>query len=185
MKLSLTISARVVAMIAFAWLTPLGAASAAATRPAYWAPHDEIDYLTNLPRTYSCDDLYYKYRDVLQLVGARPAQIYSYGCAGTHGSATDAPRVDITYSVPSALPTDVHGGSVFQANLATVRLAPGHPKSLDARDCPLLRDMSQTVLASFSAHIDASQLQCGSSDAAHSHFAVIVQTWIPAKPPAS
>lgn len=28
--------------------------------PAYWAQHDEIDELDDLPHPYRCDDLYYK-----------------------------------------------------------------------------------------------------------------------------
>jgi hypothetical protein len=42
-------------------------AAIAATPPqqAYWAQHQEVDYLDNLPHIDACDALYYKYRDVL------------------------------------------------------------------------------------------------------------------------
>jgi hypothetical protein len=158
-------------VMALAAMTPL--------QSAYWAPHDEIDYLDNLPRTYSCDELYYKYRDILLRVGARPGQIYSYGCTSKQGAAEGTPHVDITYSVTNALPAQIHSNSGLQARLATVRLSPGNPKSLDARDCSLLRDMSQTVLASFSQHIDASRLQCGSMPSAHPRFELVVKTLLP------
>jgi hypothetical protein len=165
------------------------AAPAATAVPAYWAQHDEIDELQDLPAPYSCDDLYYKYRDVLLRVGARPGmKIYAYGCmrGGKPGEGT--PRVDLTYAVPRELIGSAAGDAAFKATLSTIRIGPGEPKSLTARDCVLLNDMRQTVLSSIANSVDASSLHCDSARASR-HFSLLVQTLLPttmaASPPAS
>jgi hypothetical protein len=166
-----------------AWLftLPLATSAAAATQPAYWAQHDEIDYLDDLPRLYGCDELYYKYRDVLLQLGARPGmKIYAYGCVhGRSAAGNVRPHIDLTYEVPKALPPTVSTKSALLAKLETVHLGPGHPKSLDTRDCILVKDMRDTVLASFSSYIHSDNPDCSPTHSAHQQYNLTVQALIP------
>jgi hypothetical protein len=141
---------------------------------AYWAPHNEIDEPPQLTRPYDCDDLYYKYRDVLLKLGARGLKIYTYGCI-RHGQAESGqPRVNLSYSVPRERP----GGPGIPAQRKSVTLKPGDPKSLTSDDCALLNNMRQTVIAAIASKIDAHGLDCGSSGG-QKHFELTVETLLP------
>jgi hypothetical protein len=170
-------------------LSANAASSPTTSVPAYWAQHDEIDELGDLPHPYRCDDLYYKYRDVLLRLGAQPGmKIYAYGCSRAGQPASGTPRVDLTYAVPREMPVTGSGGVGLKAARATVKLAPGQPKSLTPDDCILLNDMRQTVLASFANSMNASSLHCNAARTSK-HFALVVQTLLPVEtglsPPAS
>jgi len=39
--------------------------------PAQWRTYDLLLQFRDLPKTYSCDDLWYRFRDVLLTLGAR------------------------------------------------------------------------------------------------------------------
>ena len=43
--------------------------SIATSAPAVWAPHELIVNLHDLPKHYSCDDLWYKFRAILLTLG--------------------------------------------------------------------------------------------------------------------
>lgn len=166
--------------VALGAATSGAATTGAGAVPAYWAQHDEIDELQDLPAPYTCDDLYYKYRDVLLRVGARRGmKIYAYGCTRGGKPGDGTPRVDLTYAVPRELIGSAAGGAAFKATLSTLKLGPGEPESLTARDCALLNDMRQTVLSSIANSMDASNLQCDSTRASR-HFSLVVQTLLPA-----
>jgi hypothetical protein len=157
-------------------------APANALQPAFWAQHDEIDYLDNLPRKYSCDELYYKYRDVLLRLGARPGmKIYTYGCTGSKGAESDRVHVDLTYEIPQLAPPTVSAGSTLMARPETVAIGPGDPKALTQSDCVLLKDMRQTVLSSISQKIEATNAPCGGQHPGSNRFALRIQTAIAAK----
>jgi hypothetical protein len=156
---------------------------------AYWAQHDEIDELDDLRHPYRCDDLYYKYRDVLLRLGAQPGmKIYAYGCSRAGHPASGTPHVDLTYAVPREMPVTGSGSVGLKAAPATVKLAPGEPKSLTPDDCVLLNDMRQTVLSSFATTMNANRLHCSAARTSK-HFALVVQTLLPVEtgviPPAS
>src|SRR6476469_6926434 len=69
------------AFVSAAYCAPAQPSSNAAAQPAAWLQHDLIVSLHNLPRTYSCDDLWYKFRDVLLEIGARADyKILPYDC---------------------------------------------------------------------------------------------------------
>jgi hypothetical protein len=166
---------------AFVWLflAAVGAAApASAADPpvtAYWGQHHEVDELNHLPKTYACDDLYYVYRDILFKLGARPTQIYTYGCTRPGQAASGTPRVNLAYSAPR----DTQGRPGFQANRQSIRLAPGDPRSLTADDCVLLNDMRQTVIASIASTIDDHGLNCDSRKSKQ-HFELVVEALLPA-----
>lgn len=162
-----------------------GAARASTPAPqrAYWAPHDEIDYLDNLPRTYSCDELYYKYRAVLLRLGARPDMtIYTYGCTGSKGAAANRPHVDLTYTIPQPVPSQLNSNSMLRARLETVEIGVGNPKVLSESDCTLMDDMRQTVLSSFSKDIEVRGSRCGQRGGRSKPYTLLVQTMIPIAP---
>lgn len=181
MKIELIAACGPSAVAAWLFMQPAATSAAVPMQPAYWAQHDEIDYLDNLPRLYRCDDLYYKYRDVLLRLGARPGmKIYAYGCVDDRGvTAKVRAHVDLTYAVPKALPATVSTQSGLRAKLETVHLKPGYPTSLDSGDCILVKDMSDTVLASFSSHIERADPKCSSMHPAQQQFDLTVQTLIP------
>jgi hypothetical protein len=181
MKMELIASWSAPAIAASMLLQVSSASASAATQLAFWAQHDEIDYLDNLPRPYSCDELYYKYRDVLLRLGARPGmKIYAYGCVhGDRVASKVRPHVDLTYEIPKALPPSAVTPSSLQAKLQTLHLGPGHPKALDTGDCILVEDMRQTVLASFASHFDTGDPHCSSTHSLSRKFDVEVQTLLP------
>ena len=163
-----------------------GASEASTPVPqrAYWALHDEIDYLDNLPRTYSCDELYYKYRDVLLRLGARSDMtIYTYGCIGSKGAAADRPHVDLTYMIPQPVPPQLNSNSALRARLETIEIGAGNPKVLSESDCTLMDDMRQTVLSSFSKDIEVRGSRCGQGARQSEPYTLFVQTMIPIAQP--
>src|ERR1700751_4938831 len=78
-----------------------GAATAEHAQPAIWASHSVIVDLKNLPRRYTCDELWYKFKGVLTTLGARPdMKIVPYGCALALGTAGYSPKVQLEFAVP-------------------------------------------------------------------------------------
>ena len=67
-----------------------------AARPAEWVRHNLIVKLHDLPKRYSCNDLWYRFRDILLDIGARPmcfhAGICDYGAVATEASSVRVPR---------------------------------------------------------------------------------------------
>jgi hypothetical protein len=152
-----------------------GAAAQDAPVTAYWAEHAEVDELGKLPKTYGCDELFYKYRDILLKLGVRPGpKIYAYGCTRPGQPASGSAKVDLGYAI-------AHPGPVgFKAYKRAIKLTPGEPKSLTAEDCQLLDDMRQTVIAAISSEVEAHGLDCG-TDHSHKKFELTVQVLIAAE----
>jgi hypothetical protein len=123
-------------------------ATAAGATAATWRPYDLIVDLHNLPVRYSCDDLWYKFHDVLLALGARPdLQILAYRCeAGRDSNDARSPRVQLRFNLPEALDKSLARMADVQATPQTVRLTPGHPVSLQTSDCELLRQMKNELL---------------------------------------
>ncbi len=83
---------------------PSVASPAQVGRPAIWTSHDLIVSLDHLPKLYSCDDLWYKFRDVLRAIGARPdMRILAYQCGRGLGSLGYSPQVHLHFSIPQTL----------------------------------------------------------------------------------
>lgn len=152
-----------------------------AREPAVWIQHDIVVHLEDLPRRYSCDDLWYKFRDVLLALGARQnMRILAYRCESALGAIARSPSVHLQFELPQA----VQGGDVrwadMQANPRTVRLGPGSPASLDASDCELLRQIKSGLLPALSDHVVAYHLACQAAPAARHPFSLSVQALVPA-----
>jgi hypothetical protein len=149
---------------------------ASVAQPAVWMPHDLIVRLQDLPKRYSCDALWYKFHDVLLRIGARPdLRILAYRCAQAAGESGRSPSVHLRFETPEA----VHGAqerwSDVHAISSTVYLEPGHPPSIDASDCELLRQMKATLLATLSDRVVDYHLACQAPPTAQPHFGLSVE----------
>lgn len=178
-KLWLLIATSLTAMIltssADATTTP------ARARPATWRSHDLIVDFHDLPKRYTCDDLWYKLRDVLLAAGARSdMSILVYRCErGLAEAAARSPRAHLQFSVPEVLPAGESRWADLDVTATTVRLSPGHPASLLDSDCELLRQMKDGLLASLSQQIVSFDLACAAPHSGRWAFNVTVQTLTP------
>ena len=160
-------------------------AAPAPAGPARWRPYDLIVELRDLPKSYSCDQLYYKFWEVLWTLGARSnMKILTYDCRaarlGHPANMTGrSPRVHLQFTLPDALPGGEARWADLEAVRRTVRLEPGHPQALDSADCALLEQIKETLLPALPVHIVGSRWQC--TDGARSaHFSVSISVLTPA-----
>ena len=151
---------------------------AAPGQPAVWRTYDLIVDLDKLPRTYSCDQLWYVFRGVLLRLGvpSDSVHILPYRCSRSPSGDLRSPRVQVSFRMPSIL----HGKAVQWAQLRAVRrtvtVQPGEPKRLGPTDCRLLRQIRETLLATLPVQVLSSDLHCG----AGAHFGVTVRDWVAA-----
>jgi hypothetical protein len=127
----------------------LAGANAAETvlgQPATWMPHDLIVTLNHLSKRYSCNDLWYKFHDVLLEIGARPdMKILPYRCEPALGEAARSPSVQLNFQLPEVLRGKLARYADIRVVNSTVTLEPGHPSSFDSSDCDLLRQIKDTL----------------------------------------
>lgn len=137
-----------------AWLPSANAAEAmpgepalGLGQPATWMSHDIIVKLNDLSKRYSCNDLWYKFHDVLLEIGARSdMKILPYRCEPALGAAARSPSVQLHFMLPEVLHGKLARWAEFRVVNSTVTLEPGHPISFDASDCDLLRQVKDTLL---------------------------------------
>ncbi len=137
------------------------AEAAAVAQQAVWARHDMVIRLRNLPKRYSCEDLWYKFHDVLLSLGARPdMRILGNQCkqAGSEGGLS--PSVHLTFDTPEAVQGSRVGLSDFRALTTKVHLEPGQPRSIDVSDCELLRQMKNSLLVMLSDRVIDYRMAC-------------------------
>jgi len=149
-----------------------------AAQPAEWRSFDLLVRLQNLPRTYSCDDLWYKLHDLLLKLGARAYMtITPYHCGFAGGGPATSPSLELKFQLPRVLV----GGATRYAQIPvikeTVRLAPGSPASLADKDCELVRQLQSTLFAALPLRVSAADFHC---TAAQPAFALNVQAPIAA-----
>jgi hypothetical protein len=145
---------------------------------AAWMPHQLIVNLNNLPRAYSCNDLWYRFHDVLQAIGARELRILTYDCRDAAAHAHGSPKVELRFQLPAALSGADARFADFAATAATVRFAPGSPSSLSGEDCELMKQMTAGLLEALDLHADA-KFRCAAAAPAE-RFAVTVRALLPA-----
>jgi hypothetical protein len=148
--------------------------------PAVWIPHDLVVSLHDLPKRYSCDELWYKFHDVLLALGARPnMSILAYRCEATLGAQARSPNVELKFD----LPREVQGSQKRWADVSvvsrTVRIAPGDPPSIDGQDCVLLSQIKSTLLDSLPVRVIASDLACQAPQRARARFGISAQALTP------
>ena len=160
----------------------LPAARAAPTplaQPAVWTPHDLIVGFDHLPKLYSCDDLWYKFRDVLRAIGARPdMRILTYQCGKRLGQLAYSPQVQLHFYIPQVVEPAQARWADLHVTAKTVRLGPGHPASITNSDCELLLQMKDGLLAALPDRVLNFNLAC-EAPATRWPFGVSVQTLTP------
>jgi len=126
-----------------------GQAGADAGRPALWRSYDVIVNLQNLPRTYTCNQLWYEFHGILLRLGAWPysISILPYHCSPTPGGYLRSPDVEVRFQLPIFLSAAVKSAPA-EAIERTIRLSPGEPKTLQPADCQLLQQIEQGLLTS-------------------------------------
>lgn len=179
------------AVVSRVCLLALGAAPFAApagatqptSQPAAWITRDVEVNLQSLPKTYSCDDLWYRLHGILLAIGARQyMSITPYHCGRGATDGGRSPTLDLKFQILRALSAANARWADTRAVRTTVRLAPGEPKILDAGDCSLLEQLEGTLFAYLNVHVVSSDLQCSAPQAA-GRFSLSVQ--VLAEKPAS
>jgi len=145
-------------------------------QPAAWVSFDLSVVLHNLPGRYSCDELRSKFRDVLLVLGARPdLKVLISRCEpGSH-----SPYVRVQLTLPELIERTSKRGVVVGAAEAIVRLEPGHPPSLYAADCELMRQIKDGLLAPLSQRVVSFNLACSAPSSNGPRFNLSVQTLKP------
>jgi hypothetical protein len=157
--------------------TPPAAARAPAG-PAEWRAFDLIVDLRDLPRAYSCDELWYRFHDVLLAIGARPdMQILTYHCGNTRAESGRSPSVQLEFRLPIALAAAQARYADLSAVPRTIRLAPGEPHSLTRGDCALLAQIDSSLLAALPVRVVGPAPACAA--AGDGRFALEVQVLVP------
>lgn len=155
-----------------------GAASGADSpaRPALWRTYDMIVNLQDLPRTYTCDQLWYEFHGILLQLGAWPysISILPYHCSPTPSGDLKSPDVQVGFQLPFFLTGPAAKSAPAKAVERTVRLAPGQPDTLHASDCELMQQVSQTLLASLPVRIEKEHFDCSAPERRAAKFHVAV-----------
>jgi hypothetical protein len=157
-----------------------GGAGATGTTPAQWRSFDILVALQDLPHNYTCDDLWYRFHDLLLALGARltSLKILPYQCANSAAVSERSPQVQLQFELPVGLtPPEVRYADA-SAVRRRVRLAPGTLKHMTDADCELLRQMNARLLAALPVQVVSERLDCRAPAAAHGRFALEVQALI-------
>ncbi|MDE2135992.1 MAG: hypothetical protein KGJ68_01035 [Gammaproteobacteria bacterium] len=165
---------------------------ASAGQPAVWQSYDILVHLTGLPRPYSCDELWYKFRGVLVSLGAgRIDEVLPTDCGSS------SPSIHVRFFLPRLVRGSAAAASAIVAAPGIVDLAPGHPTHLEATDCHLVRQMRESLLTDLPVKVQSAQFACLSdaapenspvaATAAHTHasrehYALRVQVLLPQWP---
>ena len=92
-----------------------GPQTSSAPAPAVWSRHALIVDLHDLPRRYTCDELWYKFKDVLLAIGAAPQmRILPYRCERRVGAMAYSPKVELDFSLPRILSVENAGGATLE-----------------------------------------------------------------------
>jgi hypothetical protein len=179
-KLNLSaLTCSLIAASAATWSAPT-VATQPAGQPAAWRHHDLIVSLHDLPKQYSCDDLWYKFRDLLLALGARQdSTILVYQCGKRAGDLARSPSVHLQFSTPELLAHSQAGWADITAEQQTIRLSPGQPASLRDSDCELMREIKDELLPETAERIVSFDLACPASQPGHWPFSVTVQAVTP------
>jgi hypothetical protein len=137
-------------------------ASPASGKPALWRTYDIIVDLQNLPRTYTCNQLWYEFHGILERLGAWPysINILPYNCSPTPSGDMKSPDVQVRFQLPIFLQGPAVKWAPAEAIERTVRLSPGEPKTLQTSDCQLLQQIGQTLLTSIQARVEEEHFDC-------------------------
>jgi hypothetical protein len=148
------------------------AAGAPSAQPAEWRTYALLVDFQVLPRTYSCDELWYKFRDVLRKLGARARMtITPYDCGYLGGGEARSPHVEVKFQLPQPLQSTATRYAQLSVVNHSVRLAPDASRTLLPSDCEFVRQLQGTLLAALPLHVTVADFDCS---AAHASFALTV-----------
>ena len=149
---------------------------AAAARPALWRTYDLILNLQNLPRTYTCDQLWYEVHGILQRLGVWPysINILPYHCSPSPSGAMTSPDVQVRFQLPFFLAGVAMKSAPAEAIERTLQLSPGEPKTLHSSDCQLMQQISRTLLTAIPVRIDEQHFDCSGPGPRAGHFKVVL-----------
>ncbi|MGB6605643.1 MAG: hypothetical protein WBE65_15285, partial [Steroidobacteraceae bacterium] len=156
------------------------AGGAGVAGPAQWRSFNLLVVLRDLPHNYTCDDLWYRFHDLLLAIGARPMtlKILPYQCTNTSAVSTRSPQVQIQLELPVALTAAQARYADAAAVSRRVRLAPGTLKHLTEADCELLEQVNASLLVALPVQVVSPPLDCRAPAAARGSFALEVQALI-------
>ena len=139
--------------------------------PAEWFNYDMLVDLQDLPRVYTCDELWYKFRAVLLAIDAAPKMdVTPLRCD------TRSPQVQVRFSLPHVLHGKLVRYSSIWAMTSTVELRPGYPRYLDASDCSFITQVKDTMFRDLPIRVVKADLPCASSLAHPKAFSVTLET---------
>ena len=141
------------------------ASAQAVPRPALWRTFNMIVNLQDLPRTYTCNELWYELHGILQRLGAWPysISILPYNCSPTSSGYMKSPDVQVGFQLPFFLQGVAAKTAPAEAVERTIRLSPGEPPTLHSSDCQLMQQISQTLLASLPVRVDEQHFDCSAA----------------------
>jgi hypothetical protein len=160
-------------------------ASATAGQPALWRTYDMIVNLQNLPRTYTCDQLWYEFHGILLRLGAWPysINILPYHCSPTPAADMKSPDVQVRFQLPFFLTGAAAKWAPAKAVERTIRLSPGQPKTLQSSDCQLMQQISRTLLASIPVRVEGQHFDCSAPPRRAAEFNVTLRLPVAVKMP--
>ncbi|MGO9803023.1 MAG: hypothetical protein ACLPTM_11990 [Steroidobacteraceae bacterium] len=151
----------------------------AAGPAAQWRPFDLYVELNDLPRAYTCNELWYRFHDLLLAIGARPnPQIVAYHCDATAAESSHSPSVQLQFQLPDLLPPSLSRYADVAVERSTIRLGPGKLPSFTTQDCELLKQMNAKLLAALPVRV-VGTLKCPAPAASKQRFALEVQALLP------
>jgi len=139
-----------------------------------WASHAIIVDLDSLSKSYTCDELWYRFRAVLLAIGARgDLRVMPYDCAGR------SPRVELQFSLPQRASAG-QASAALPALPETITLSPGRPAPLDTTDCELLQRINDELFSQLPVHVARTHWACASPHhTAKPAYRLAVQTLVP------
>jgi hypothetical protein len=178
---------RWLAVLGLALPALVGAASGAGAGvagPAQWRSFNILVALRDLPRNYTCDDLWYRFHDLLLAIGARPVdpKILPYQCSNSPAVSERSPQVQLQFELPVGLTAAQARYADASAVRRRVRLAPGALKHMTDADCELLEQMDAGLLVALPVQVVSAPLDCRAPAAARGGFALEVQALISSGP---
>ena len=151
-----------------AWLPWCAAATPAPSsggpQPAQWRTYDLLIHLPDLPKSYSCTELWYKFRDLLLQIGASPYMlIQPYACATPGGPPALSPRVHVKFQLAFPLTAEQARYAELDSVRKVIRLAPGEPASLQAADCALMDQLRSALLDAVPVRVTGASFNCAAT----------------------
>jgi hypothetical protein len=141
-------------LLAFATSSKADTLESPVNSPAVWFDYHMFVELRDLPQSYTCDELWYKFRDVLVAIGAPNPGVVPLRCN------TRSPEVEVRFSLPHVLHGAFRRYATIQAVSSTVNLRPAYPTHLKASDCTLVRQLTDTVFRDLPVRVLSADFSC-------------------------